>query len=359
MRGAVRLVRFAGIPVYLHWTFGLLILWVGWAAVSSGLPLSWILMSVGLVCAVFVCVVLHEYGHALTARQYDVRTRDIILSPIGGIARLERIPEKPRQEMIIAIAGPTVNILIAGALLVIMAIFTAQNVNVFSRGFWDFSNPQPVLAILTKLNLIIFAFNLIPAFPMDGGRVLRAVLAIRYNRPRATIYASYVGRAFALVFVGLAVYFGDIVLGVIGVFIFFSAGRENQYARMLTRLEGQTAGDVCKANFRSVSMDTPVDEIMRGHEDHAQEDFLILGKNGDVYGVLQDEALEEDWSPGRRAGAFADQNIGTFQSETPMTDVLKAFQRHEHRLVLVMEGDEICGLIDQGLLLSLMRGDGR
>ena len=136
MKGAFQLVRVAGIPIRIHWSFGILILWVVYTAVSYDLSWQATLMSVAIVLTIFLCVVLHEYGHALTARRFGVNTKDIILSPIGGIARLDFIPENPREEILIAIAGPAVNLLIASLLLAIAFFFTPYWVDLGSRQFW-------------------------------------------------------------------------------------------------------------------------------------------------------------------------------------------------------------------------------
>ena len=179
-------------PLKLHWSFALLLAYVLFNVVTND---SFTI--VGIVAFLFLCVVLHEYGHALMAKRFKVNTKDIILSPIGGVARLERLPEKPAQELVIALAGPAVNLLLASLLLLVLVLTgfdwnTVQNPGVVTPDFTDY------LVIGLYINVMLFGFNLVPAFPMDGGRVLRSLLALKYGRSKATQIAGWVGRIIAL-----------------------------------------------------------------------------------------------------------------------------------------------------------------
>src|SRR5438045_1476127 len=183
MSWSIPIVRIAGIQLRIHVTFLLLIAWVALGSASAA----------AFALLLFLCVVLHEFGHAFAAKAYGINTPDITLLPIGGVARLERMPEEPKQELIIAIAGPMVNVIIAACLyMVIGARGHVAPARAVQSG--------DLLISLFQINVWLLLFNLLPAFPMDGGRVLRALLATRLSYARATIIASNVGQGCPLVF---------------------------------------------------------------------------------------------------------------------------------------------------------------
>lgn len=237
MRWSFQLARIAGIDVRVHVTFFLLLAWFAWAYYSEG---GWGAMVVGLsfIILLFVCVVLHEFGHALAARAYGIRTPDITLLPIGGVARLERMPEKPWQEFVVAIAGPAVNVVIALGLYVVLGRFisAADMADVGGGG-------GNLLSKLLAINVILVAFNLLPAFPMDGGRILRALLSTRLKRGQATRIAAGVGQAMAVIF-GLLGLFGNPMLLFIAVFVFFGAQQEAAYATAKEHAEETRVSEV-------------------------------------------------------------------------------------------------------------------
>src|SRR5688572_5738474 len=219
-----RIGEWFGIVVYMHVTFLLLLGWVALISFNAGQGLVGALGGILFILLVFACVVLHEFGHALTARRYGIQTRDITLLPIGGVARLEKMPEDPRHELTVALAGPAVNVAIAAAIYAALGLF---------RGF-----PVPIAADLTQgdfaarllsVNVFLAVFNLLPAFPMDGGRVLRALLATRINRRRATQIAANVGQVMAILLgaIGLFVV-GNPFLVFIAIFIYLGAQGEAQ-----------------------------------------------------------------------------------------------------------------------------------
>ncbi|MCC6815848.1 MAG: site-2 protease family protein [Saprospiraceae bacterium] len=224
---AFRIGSFANIPVRIHWTFLLLIVYI----IGSGLydKSSWsgILFLIGFTLCMFFCVVLHEFGHALTAKKFGIRTADIILLPIGGVARLQNLPDKPRQELWIAIMGPVVNLLIAIILFVVLyAIHGNAMIHLFSGEIPLNMNVSEFMSLLLQANLLLMIFNLIPAFPMDGGRVLRAFIAIYSNRLVATRWASRIGQALCILFIIYGFYSEAWTLIFIGIFIFLGASQE-------------------------------------------------------------------------------------------------------------------------------------
>jgi len=206
-----RLGRVAGIDVFLHPTFLLLLLYVGITREGIG--------GIVLTSAVFGCVLLHEIGLALTARQFGIATRDITLYPIGGVARLERMPRAPGAELLISLAGPAVNFLI------VLALSWARGLGFFDPG-GELAILDILMAQLIFINLMLAIFNLLPAFPMDGGRVLRALLSGWIGRSRATMIAAGIGRGLALLLGIYCLIHGEWIQVFLAGFIYLAAGQE-------------------------------------------------------------------------------------------------------------------------------------
>ncbi len=281
MRWSWRLGRVSGIKVQVHWTFLILIGWVIWSYAQQGASPAEVATGVVFVLAIFACVVLHELGHALTARHFGIATRDITLLPIGGVARLERMPDDPREELLVAIAGPAVNLVIAVVLFVGLGIAGAlgsvQSVEMISGNF---------IVQLLVVNVVLVAFNLLPAFPMDGGRILRALLAYRLPYGRATKIAAAIGQAMAIVFLLAFVFlWRNPFLPFIAIFVYLGAQAEAQQVQVRTALEGVTVGDGMMTRFQTLGMhDTlgrAVDELLAG----AQQDFPVTD-GGRIVGLL-------------------------------------------------------------------------
>lgn len=223
--------RVAGIVVQVHWTFVLLIGWVVLMHTRAGGGLGDALRGVALLLAVFACVVMHEFGHALTARRYGIPTRDITLLPIGGVARLARMPEDPRQELLVASAGPAVNVVLAGMIAGVLAV-TGRHVPVTGVTLFG----SRFLEQLMWINVVLVVFNLLPAFPMDGGRILRGALALKLPYLKATRWAAAAGQtiAVALGFAGIMTASPFMVL--IALFVFSGARSEARMVEARYRL---------------------------------------------------------------------------------------------------------------------------
>ena len=312
MGGSLKLFTWFGIPVHLHWTFGLIFLYAMWIGFSNGLTLvdtGWLMV---FFIALFTCVLLHEYGHSLTARRYGVQTQDIILTPIGGIARLERMPEKPLQEFLVALAGPMVNVVIALLLFglgwvlfrderwEIFKWFMEQQLNlsnseetvdVISESGIETTGLLFYLPILVATNVALVVFNLIPAFPMDGGRIFRALLAMRIGRVRATKVAAIVGQVIAVLFIGIGLYYGPFTLALIGLFVFTTARTENSMVQLDARLNKHRVSEIMRPLYTRLNMtdwmQTPMDMLKTGLERH----FLVYDFNNAPVGVLEEEDI--------------------------------------------------------------------
>ncbi|MEX0852295.1 MAG: site-2 protease family protein, partial [Bauldia sp.] len=220
MPWSITVARVAGSEIRVHLTFLILLAWIGIAQYAAGGAAA-ALDAVLFIVAVFACVVLHELGHAVAARRYGITTPDITLLPIGGLARLSRIPDNPTEEIVIAVAGPLVNVLIAAVLIVILGARPD------AATIAAIEDPAPgFLARLAAVNIYLVLFNLIPAFPMDGGRVLRALLAFRLGRRRATEIAARIGQGLAFAFGFLGLVYGNPILVFIAIFVYLAAAGE-------------------------------------------------------------------------------------------------------------------------------------
>lgn len=239
MKASLPVGKVLGIDVKIHWTFPLLLIYIAYTEWAAGGSTAEILWTLALVLLVFVCVVMHEYGHSLTARRFGVATRSITLLPIGGVASLEKMPEQPRQELLVAIAGPLVNVVIATVLLVLLG----KQVLIWEDTFPEMGQGQWLLAQLFWINIMLVLFNALPAFPMDGGRVLRALLAMRMTRLRATRIASIVGRIMAVGFVVAGFYLNPFLIA-IGLFVWLGASGEYQIEKKKRQISHLQIGDM-------------------------------------------------------------------------------------------------------------------
>lgn len=280
MKWQWKLGTFAGIDVYIHATFLLLIGWVGlshWIDNQSWLN---VLSGIGFILALFACVILHEYGHALTARKYGIKTRDITIYPIGGVARLERMPEKPIEELWVALMGPAVNIVIAAVLFAVLFV-TGDLVPLSELGVASGNFLERVMTV----NMSLVLFNLIPAFPMDGGRVLRALLAMRMDYVRATQVAAAIGQGLALVF-GFVGLFSNPFLLFIAFFVWIGASQEASAVQMKNVISGIPVGRAMLTDYKSLSPRDPLSRMAQLILAGSQHDFPVIDDNGSTVGVM-------------------------------------------------------------------------
>jgi len=284
MKWSWKIGEFRGITVTLHATFLILIAFVVFSHWSDGHSVGKTLEGVGFVLALFSCIVLHEFGHALMAARYGIKTRDITLLPIGGVARLERMPEEPIQELWVALAGPAVNVVIATVLYVWIQL-TASLTPLAQLGVTEGS----FLERLMFINLIMIVFNMLPAFPMDGGRVLRALLATKLEYPRATQIAASIGQFMALMFAFMGL-MGNPFLIFIALFVWIGAAQEATLVTMKAALAGIPVSRAMMTDFRTLrpndSLQSAIDLILAT----PQQDFPVL-EDSQVLGILTSRDL--------------------------------------------------------------------
>ncbi len=340
MKWSWKIGEFAGIGVYMHATFLILIGWIILNGYVGGLGLAGTVSNLIFVLALFLCVVLHEYGHALTARRYGIKTRDITLLPIGGVARLERMPDNPRHELWVALAGPAVNLVIAGGLfLALLIVSPAQALawNVTGGSF---------LERMFAVNLVLAVFNLVPAFPMDGGRVVRALLATRIEYTRATQIAASLGQAVALL-LGLVGFFTNPLLMFTALFVWIGAAQESNLTQMKSSLSGIP---VSRAMLTEFSILAPLDTLARAIDmilSGSQQDFPVV-ENGRVLGILTRHQLIvslQQQGPNTPVGQVMDRSFESADSAEMLETVASRMQECSCHTVPVTRAGQLVGLI--------------
>jgi Zn-dependent protease/CBS domain-containing protein len=350
MGGAFILGRVAGIDLKVHWTFLLLLAYFAFAGYQGSGSVTNALVTALVIVALFVCVVLHEYGHSLVAQRLGIEIQDITVLPIGGVARLKSLPEKPWDEVKIAIAGPLVNVVLAPIFFAIALLLGASPLdiaNILQGG----NSLGQIFAYLGFINVALVVFNLIPAFPLDGGRVLRGLLATRLGAVRATDVSAAIGQLFAVAFFLIGLLGGNFLLALVAVFIFFGATGESQMVRQHEQTRGLTVSDVMGTKPRTETV-TPshtfgqvLDSVIHGY----QEDFPVLDESGKLLGMLtRDEIMTAAHSPERYQSVrdLMKTNVPTISSQADLfEDGLRILQQSGLRALPVTESGELVGML--------------
>lgn len=375
MKGSFRIARFFGIPVELHWTFGLIFLWVGYTVYekTGRFDPEVLLWQTLFVLSIFLCVLLHEFGHALTARKYGVQTLDIILSPIGGVARLDRMPEKPIQEFWVALAGPLVN----GVIIIILSAYVLILGDIKRSQFFDLFylvfNPQSntFTANLSQFDFYIFGliglnaalalFNLLPAFPLDGGRIFRALLAMRMKRLQATRIAALTGQAMAIALglYGLAT--GNLITTLIGIFVFSTAAAEYRFVKMENTLNQFTIRDLVRTNYQIVKGGWTMSEMMEILPHSLENYFLVQEEFSDLPSgwISEKMVLKAANEQDLFVRDIQVRTVEEIQADEPVKIAFELIQTKNTPILLVKEGEEVYGVVDLDMIehfLSITRG---
>jgi len=335
--------RLAGIDIFVHFTFLILLGWIAFAGFVGTGSLAVAATSVLLVCTVFGIVVLHELGHAMAARYYGIPTRDITLLPIGGVARLERMPEKPVQELVVALAGPAVNVVLA-AIFFVLGSFQG----------WDdvegaMSIGGSIVQQLFLVNVFLVLFNMLPAFPMDGGRVLRALLSMRLGHLRATQLAASVGRGMAILIGVFGLVSLNFMLVLIAIFVWIGAGEERAAVQARAGLAGTPVHAVMLRRFVTVDPDDTLgavaDYMRRGY----QQDFPVV-VGGRIVGLLTGNDLlyaMSEYGTDTRVFQVMRRDFPAVGPEEPV----------EHGLQILGEGYPVVPVIHYGRLVGLLTAE--
>jgi Zn-dependent protease/CBS domain-containing protein len=347
MSWSIPILRIAGIKLRIHITFLLLILWVALGSTQAAI----------FVLLLFFCVVLHEFGHAIAAKGYGINTPDITLLPIGGVARLERMPEEPKQELVIAAAGPAVTAIIALSLLFVIAL-RGEALSGTSIESGD------LVVNVFRVNVLLLLFNLIPAFPMDGGRVLRAILASRMTYARATQVAATVGQAFAWLF-GIVGLFGipgfmhsNPFLIFIAFFVYIGASQEAALAQMRDVSRRFPVSSAMVREFRSLAETATLQEAVDALLATSQHDFPVLDGAGSVAGILTRHdligALRKN-DQNIRVGDVMRRNCPTVTIGTRFEEAFRIMQESNCPALPVLDGmKRVVGLLTPENVSELM-----
>lgn len=344
MKLSLYLGSYKNVKVFIHWTFSLLLLWIIISNVRQGMPALDILWIIVFVLALFACVVLHEFGHALAAQKYGIQTKDIVLYPIGGIARLEKLPEDPKQELWVAIAGPLVNI---GIFIILSGIlsfkgFDIENLEVIKI------EPGTILLYLASANLILALFNLLPAFPMDGGRILRALLAIRLPRAKATQIAGGIGQFLAIFFIFFGL-FNNPILVLIGIFIFLGAAAEVTHTQQESFLKGFKVKDALMMKFQIVGFDAPLSKAVEKLLNSQATHFVVVKDDVAVGTLSRNEIIKglKDGDENTLVEQVADFEPLRIETEDDLDDAWKKMLGQNRKVAIVIENGHFLGILDQ------------
>ena len=370
MGGSFRIGRFSGIDVRVHWTFLLLLAFFAFLGYRASGSLLGALTDTVTIVALFICVLLHEFGHSLVAQRLGIEIHSITLLPIGGVSNLESIPEKPSDEVKITLAGPLVNVVLAPIFFGVGLLLGAEP-RMPTDLFTGIGSVGQFFFYLGYLNVVLALFNLIPAFPLDGGRVLRGLLATRLGALRATEISSRIGQLFAFAFFLIGLLGGNFLLALIAVFIFFGATGEAQMVRQRELTSGLTVSDVMgtKPNTETVTPDHTFGQVLDLVIHGYQEDFPVLDENGKLVGMItREEIMIAAHSP-ERYSSVRDLMKTDFPIISPdadlFTDGARVLQESGLRALPVTENGELVGMLtieDVGqasLLRRLPRGTSR
>jgi len=353
------LFRIFDIDVRIHWSFALILVYgaVIYGDANSG-PMLGALYGVLVILLLFLCVTLHEFGHALMARYYNIKVPHITLMPIGGLAALERMPDKPLEEFLIAIAGPAVNFLIAAILFpVTMLALSFENSNdgigtTFSMLTGQLQEPGLVgmLLYLTGTNIILGIFNLLPAFPMDGGRILRALLAMVIPYVQATRIATFIGRGMAILLAVWGIFGGGVILLLIAFFVYVGGGSERDSVESRVVLREVKAGNALTPSAVNLYTSERISKVMDLVMHSYQTDYPVFDLSNNFVGVLTRarliHALKQDGPDTRIVDAMIPANqVPRCSTETTLDTVRELMALRASRVVAIYDEQDFQGLI--------------
>ena len=349
MSSAITLATIFGTKVRMHLTFPILLLWVAAAeAITRGAAAA--VFGVIFVMMLFVCVIAHEFGHILVARHYGGRTREILLLPIGGVSRMDRMPEGAREELAVALAGPAVSIAIGLLLILLFGMPTAKSM----------ARPElsALIPRLAAANLFLAFFNLAPAFPMDGGRALRAGLSMKIGRLRATRLAAHLGHAFGLLFGTFGLISGNPIILLIGIFIYIGASAEAAGTELDEQARSLTVSDVMRTNVSSLDSSAPLTAAI-GLILHAGQSVIpVTDPRGKILGIATKDGVIralDRLGKGARMADVVETGVAILGAEHKLVDAIAQMRGYSIPAVIVVHPQgELAGILTSETLADLM-----
>ena len=343
MKWSLQVGRVFGIPIRVHITFLLLLLGVTFLGKYRGIPYEYQYYAIGVVFCIFGCVVAHELSHSLMARRFGVKVDGITLLPIGGVAQMRAMPREPWQEIVIALTGPVTSLALAAILLGLHTLASGEAVTLHRLDLFRGS----ILLTLFIVNLMLALFNLIPAFPLDGGRVLRGLLSLLVGRDRGTRAAVAIGQFLAIMLFFYGV-FARWWLALVAMFIYMGAEGEREEAKLLADLSRGRARDAMLTDPTTLAPDTALDEALEVFRHSSQDDFPVV-ERGEVVGMLSRRALGRAALGRARNVLVADlmrTNVVRADEDANLEDVYQQMQQQQHAAAAVLRGQSLAGIIN-------------
>lgn len=347
MKWSLYLGKVSGIRISVHWTFVILLGWIFILYYQQAQEIREAIMGVVFILSLFICVTLHELGHALTGQRFNIVTKNITLLPIGGVAQMEKLPEKPLQELWVAIAGPMVNVGIA-ALLFSFLYFSNNIPQTFEPEQFENLNGTGFWLNLFLANIVLAFFNLIPAFPMDGGRILRALLSLKFDRGKATQIAAGVGQIMAIIFVFIGL-FSNTWLVLIGIFIYLGAGAEAAFESTKTTLSGNTVKDVLMTKYTKLLPEDTLEKAVALLLDGQEQEFVVA-ENDRVLGILTRTELIKGLTEFGKDAPVSNsmrKNYLVLDVDMPIQEVYEKLMSNSCSVAPVLDHGELIGIVDK------------
>lgn len=346
MSANLKLGNYYGTEVQLHWTFFLLTVWIVLSEVLSGASVDRVLFNLQFILAVMICVLFHEMGHMLAAKKFGIKTTKMVLLPVGGISTVDKTTQSPKEELLITLAGPLVNIIIAVLLFFVIPVRDYMGYNFLE--YFTFLNEFSVrnfFFFLFVVNVALAVFNLIPAFPLDGGRILRAVLDVKLTRVKATRVATTISHGIAILLLLMGLLFNPILL-FLSLFLLIGSFSENQLVRHIDLLKGYSIRDAMLKNITVFDPKDTMEDVIRVILRGSETNFVVL-KNKKILGLLYHKDILENSD--KRTLLVQDimtSNVKTMETKEDLAVAYRLMQEEVHPFFPVTEKGELVGAID-------------